>query len=157
MKKAASLTKTSAKKKPTEEKLPPLPEMKNFPSVKKGSKETGYITLLQTNLKNRGYYDGKVDGKFGSKTEQAVMDFQKDLGKPISGSVGPKTWEQLEKSTIARIKQPVQPLPTDPVITHQGQEPVSNQGCRVLIEGLTRYQADLLIKLLQGHTDCRIL
>ena len=157
MKKVVSLTKTSAKKKSSEEKLPPLPEMKNFPSVKKGSKETGYITLLQTNLKNRGYYDGKVDGKFGPKTEQAVMDFQKDLGKPISGSVGPKTWEQLEKSTVVRIKQPVQPLPTDPVMTYQKQEPASNQGCRVLIEGLTRYQADLLIKLLQGHTDCRIL
>lgn len=140
------------KAKPTEVKLPPLPEMKNFPSIKKGSKEIGYITLLQTNLKNRGYYDGKVDGKFGPKTEQAVMDFQKDLGKPISGSVGPKTWEQLEKNTAVKIQ------PKKPESAPQPQQPVSNsQGCRVLIDGLTRYQADLLVKLLQGHTDCRIL
>ena len=142
--------KTETKKKETI--LPPLPEMKNFPSVKKGSKETGYITLLQTNLKNRGYYDGKVDGKFGDKTEKAVMDFQKDLKKPISGTVGPKTWEQLEKSTVVKISQVVSPLPVDPVIT-----PAPSQGYRVLVEGLSRYQADLLVKLLSGRTECRIL
>lgn len=148
-------TKQTAKKsKP--ETLPPLPEMSNFPTVKRGSKETGYITLLQTNLKNRGYYDGKVDGKFGDKTEQAVKDFQKDLGKPISGSVGPKTWEQLSKSTMVKI-QPKKPEPVKQPEPQMQQEPQQLQGTRVLIEGLSRYQADLLVKLLQGHTECRIL
>ena len=150
-------TKKTVKKKPVEEKLPPLPEMKNFPTVKKGSKELGYITLLQTNLKNRGYFEGKVDGKFDDKTEQAVMEFQKDLGKPVSGSVGPKTWEQLEKSTVVKIHAQPKQLPIDPMIKASAPQPTNNQGCRVVIEGLTKYQADLLIKLFQGHTECHIL
>lgn len=150
-------TKKTVKQKLIEEKLPPLPEMKNFPTIKKGSKESGYITLIQTNLKNRGYFEGKVDGKFGDKTEQAVMEFQKDLGKPVSGSVGPKTWEQLGKSTVVKINaQPKQP-PIEPIIKAGESQPANNQNCSVVIEGLTKYQADLLIKLFQGHTECRIL
>lgn len=143
------MMKKTSTKRTVNEKLPPLPEMKNFPTVRKGCKETGYVTLLQTNLKNRGYYDGKIDGKFGDKTEQAVKEFQRDLGKPISGSVGPKTWEQLAKSTVVKIN--AQPAASN------AQQFQNNQSCCVLIEGLTKYQADLLIKLFQGHTECRIL
>jgi peptidoglycan hydrolase-like protein with peptidoglycan-binding domain len=128
-----------------------LPSINTFPSIRKGSRETGYITLLQTNLKNRGYYDGKVDGEFGDKTEQAVMEFQKDLKKPLNGTVGSKTWEALQKSDLARVKlQPVA-IPVQPVV----QQPAP--GYKVVVEGLTRYQADLLVKLLQGHTECRII
>lgn len=158
MKKTETTKKQPSKqttRKPKQETLPPLPEMANFPTVKKGSKETGYITLLQTNLKNRGYYNGKIDGKFGDRTEQAVKDFQKDLGKPISGSVGPKTWEQLSKSMAVKI-QPKKPE-AEPVKPQTQPESQQLQGTRVLIEGLSRYQADLLVKLLQGHTECRIL
>ena len=126
-----------------------LPSIGTFPTLKKGTKETGYVTLLQTNLKNRGYYEGNVDGKFGPKTEQAVMDFQKDCKKPLNGSVGPKTWELLNNSTVMKVKpQPVIPAPVP--------APAPAPGYKVIVEGLTKYQADLLIKLLQGHTECHI-
>ena len=153
--------KTATAKKPVQPKakkeVVSLPEMKGFPTVRKGSKETGYITLLQTNLKNRGFYEGPVDGKFGEKTEQAVMDFQKTCGKPMNGIVGPKTWEMLQNSNVVKI------APSVPVFqSEEENRPIripqeSVPGVRVLIEGLTKYQADLLLKLLQGHTECRIL
>ena len=136
----------TVKKKPAakEPEVIELPTMAQFPSIRKGSKETGYITLLQTNLKNRGYYDGNVDGDYGPETEKAVMEFQKDLKKPMNGSVGPKTWEALQKSDAKRVKpQPVQ-VPT-------------GIGTRVLIEGLSKFQAELLVKLFAGHVECRIL
>ena len=143
---APAKPKRPAAKKPAPEKKPvELPTMESFPSLKKNSKETGYITLLQTNLKNRGYYDGPVDGKYGDNTEKAVMEFQKDLGKPISGTVGPKTWEQLKTSNVVRVKAPVAPPP-----------PVK-PNIKVIIEGLNRYQADLLVKLFSESMDCHIV
>ena len=150
-KKTTATAKTTAKKpasKPTARKQEPvaLPTMDQFPSLKKRTKETGYVTLLQTNLKNRGYYDGPVDGKYGDKTEAAVKEFQKDLGKPISGTVGPKTWDQLKTSTVSRVKAP-EPAPAPP--------PKPN--VKVVIEGLSRYQAELLVKLFSENTECHIL
>ena len=147
-----AVKKTIPKKVTPKKTVAALPEMKDFPTIRKGSKETGYITLLQTNLKNRGYYDGPVDGKFGDRTEKAVMDFQKDLKKPLNGSVGPKTWEALQESTMVKISA------STPTADIYGMSATSGvPGVKVLIEGLTRYQADLLVKLFQGHTECRIL
>lgn len=140
-------TKPTAKKAPEAKKpAPSLPEIKDFPSIKKGSKETGYITLLQANLKNRGFYQGDVDGKFGDELEKAVMDFQKALGKPLNGSVGPKTWEALQKSDIRKeVPAPVAP------------PPAPKPNIRVVIEGLNRYQAELLVKLFSESMDCHIV
>lgn len=71
-----------------------------LPTLRKGSKGE-YVTLLQTKLKNKGYDLGKwgVDGDFGSATEKAVKEFQKDNGlSPVDGIVGEKTWKALDSS-----------------------------------------------------------
>ena len=139
-----------AVKKPIE-----TPTMDSFPSIKKGD-ENGYVTLLQTNLKNRGYYDGPVDAKFGDRTEKALNDFQKDAKKPQNSIVGAKTWELLQKSTVVKIK----PEPPKADIQPQQVRGISEQpkaGVSVIVEGLTRYQADLLVKLFQGNTVCHIV
>ena len=133
--------KAAPKAKPAE-----LPTMDKFPSIRKGSKETGYITLLQTNLKNRGYYTGDVNGKFGDELEKAVMEFQKDLGKPLSGSVGPKTWEALQTSLVRKITESA-PVPP----------PVQKPNIQVIIGGLTRFQAEVLVKMFSEHMDCHIV
>lgn len=38
------------------------------------------------------YYDVKIDGKFGAKTEQAVKEFQETMKLKADGIVGAKTW-----------------------------------------------------------------
>lgn len=49
------------------------------------------IKLIQTKLKNWGYYTGSVDGIYGSKTKSAVKLFQKRNGLVVDGIVGNKT------------------------------------------------------------------
>ncbi|MFC1645584.1 peptidoglycan-binding protein [Candidatus Omnitrophota bacterium] len=50
---------------------------------------------IQVALKNAGYYTGNIDGKFGPKTANAIMEFQKDHGLKEDGVAGSKTWEIL--------------------------------------------------------------
>ena len=53
------------------------------------------VRTLQEKLKNWGYYNGSVDGIFGSKTESAVQYFQRRNGLTPDGVVGPATAEKL--------------------------------------------------------------
>ena len=52
---------------------------------------------IQAALKNAGFDPGKVDGKMGPRTRQAIKDFQKSKGLVPDGVVGPKTWNLLGK------------------------------------------------------------
>lgn len=52
---------------------------------------------IQISLKNAGLYDGEIDGKIGSKTRNAVMEFQKQNNLKVDGVVGKNTWEILSK------------------------------------------------------------
>ena len=59
-------------------------------SFKRGS--TGEtVTKIQQRLQDWGYYSGSVDGVYGSKTEDAVMDFQEQNGLTVDGVAGPAT------------------------------------------------------------------
>ena len=49
------------------------------------------VRQIQTKLKRWGYYNGSVDGIFGSKTLAAVKLFQKKNGLTVDGIAGPKT------------------------------------------------------------------
>jgi peptidoglycan hydrolase-like protein with peptidoglycan-binding domain len=57
--------------------------------------EGGAVILLQQLLESHSYRTGGIDGKFGSKTEQAVKTFQRTFGLVIDGIVGAKTWDKL--------------------------------------------------------------
>lgn len=61
-------------------------------SLKKGDKGAS-VKLLQQALVGLGYSLPKygIDGSFGSETLAAVMQFQKDMGLVVDGSVGAKT------------------------------------------------------------------
>jgi peptidoglycan hydrolase-like protein with peptidoglycan-binding domain len=52
---------------------------------------------IQACLKNAGYYDGPVDGKFGPRTKKAIEDFQNANELMADGKVGPNTWNKLKK------------------------------------------------------------
>lgn len=54
------------------------------------------VNQIQKALKNAGYYQGPVDGKIGSKTQDAIKKFQKDNGLKVDGKVGNMTWSELK-------------------------------------------------------------
>lgn len=49
------------------------------------------VKQIQTVLKDRELYEGNIDGIYGSQTEKAVIQFQKQMGLTPDGIVGPKT------------------------------------------------------------------
>ena len=57
------------------------------------------VRIIQTKLKNWGYYDGAVDGIFGSGTAEAVRYFQRKNGLTADGIAGPATLKALGMST----------------------------------------------------------
>ena len=65
------------------------------------------VTELQNNLIKLGYSVGRwgADGDFGSGTEEAVMNFQRDYGLDDDGEVGPLTKQAIQKA-IERSSTP---------------------------------------------------
>ena len=53
------------------------------------------VTTIQTKLKRWGYFDGPVDGVYGSKTTKAVRSFQQKNGLTADGVAGPATLKAL--------------------------------------------------------------
>ena len=57
------------------------------------------VRTIQTKLQRWGYYDGAIDGVFGSETTAAVKEFQRKNGLAVDGIVGPRTLEALGMPT----------------------------------------------------------
>jgi N-acetylmuramoyl-L-alanine amidase len=53
------------------------------------------VKQIQQKLKNWGYYNGAVDGIYGSKTLEAVKYFQRKNGLTVDGIAGDKTLAAL--------------------------------------------------------------
>ncbi len=53
------------------------------------------VKKIQTKLKQWGYYNGNIDGIFGSKTLSAVKKFQQKNGLTVDGIVGTNTLSAL--------------------------------------------------------------
>ena len=53
------------------------------------------VKQIQTKLKRWGYYNGNVDGIYGSQTQEAVRYFQRKNGLSVDGIAGPKTLEAM--------------------------------------------------------------
>lgn len=49
------------------------------------------VTNIQTKLKNWGYYNGEIDGIYGSRTVSAVKNFQRNNGLNPDGVAGSQT------------------------------------------------------------------
>lgn len=62
----------------------------NAAVVKTGSRGQ-IVKTIQTKLKRWGYYNGSVDGVFGTQTKNAVMYFQRKNGLTVDGIVGSAT------------------------------------------------------------------
>lgn len=58
-------------------------ELKNLSVGSKGN----LVQLVQGRLKGLGYYNGKIDGNYGSDTDWAVRKFQKENRISINGVI----------------------------------------------------------------------
>lgn len=78
----------------------------SMPTATASTSVDGYTTLsegdtgtavrnLQQALKNKGYYSGSVDGKYGAATTAAVVAFQSAQGLRVDGKAGPATQRAL--------------------------------------------------------------
>ena len=56
------------------------------------------ICWIQQDLKNLGYYQGKITGIMDEATIKAIKAFQKDKGLKVDGIPGPKTRAALKKA-----------------------------------------------------------
>ena len=72
-----------------------------LPTLRKGDKGE-YVTLMQTKLIQLGYNLSPygADGKFGSKTEEALKAFQRNNDLTPDGVCGKKSWEALNSGAV---------------------------------------------------------
>ena len=59
------------------------------------------VSQLQTDLKQLGYYFADITGNFGTKTEAAVKEFQKDKKLTADGIAGYNTLQAISKAIAA--------------------------------------------------------
>lgn len=72
-------------------------------AVLKTGSSGGEVKEVQRRLKLWGYYNGAVDGKFGSGTKSAVIAFQKKNGLTADGVVGKSTYKALGMNDSYKI------------------------------------------------------
>ena len=68
--------------------------------------------LVQSRLKELGYYTGKVDGKFGSGSVSALKEFQETNGLEADGVAGESTYNVLFSVTALKVGTTPTPTPS---------------------------------------------
>ena len=72
-------------------------------SYKRGS--TGsVVTQIQQKLSDWGYYNGAIDGVYGSRTEAAVRYFQEKNGLAVDGKAGTQTLNAMGIATAGLVE-----------------------------------------------------
>lgn len=60
------------------------------------------LHVLQSSLKELGYYKGSIDNIYGIKTAAAILKFQAGQGLKVDGIPGPETWKKLIQITYKK-------------------------------------------------------
>lgn len=63
------------------------------------------VTLLQTMLKEHGFFNERIDGNFGQNLLVSVTNFQRAIGTKADGIVGSITWNKLKNYGIPVLAQ----------------------------------------------------
>ena len=63
----------------------------------------GLATAVQTELTQRGYYHGPIDGVIGSGSREAIRSFQRAQGLPVTGVIGPELLKALKLPAVPRV------------------------------------------------------
>lgn len=102
----------------------------NRPTIRKGNKNV-YVKQVQEKLIALGYNLGicGADGDFGTATENAVKQFQRDHGLTADGVVGTKTYAALDAA----------------------EKPAKEQTYTVTIRNLKKDKAEELVRLYGGE------
>lgn len=82
-----------------------------YPIVRQGSRGV-YVCILQDALTTFGYNTGGLDGVFGARTRDAVLQFQSRNGLSQDGIVGTNTWNTLMPQIVGIGASATTVLPT---------------------------------------------
>ena len=70
-----------------------------YPTCRVGSVST-YVIILQDALNALGYTVGSLDGKFGTRTKNGLMAWQRSVGLTADGVCGCNSWKKLTAATV---------------------------------------------------------
>ncbi len=108
------------------------PSVQALPTLLPGSKGSA-VAQAQQLLKEKGYYQGRIDSDFGVATRDAIAAFQRANGLTVDGKVGEQTWKKLQApTTIVEATPPitvieiVRPPATTPVTPTPSTTPPSS-------------------------------
>ena len=102
----------------------PTPAPTETPGLLKKGDDGGSVSLMQERLKELGYYNGSVDGDFGSGTEQAVRLFQSQNGLDADGIAAAKTFAVLYSDAARQVTVTPTPDPNAPPVLVNREYPV---------------------------------
>ena len=63
------------------------------------------VRQLQERLKEIGYYDGALDGIYGPNTAEAVREYQRGQGLPVTGRLDQETAQALQIGEVAETTE----------------------------------------------------
>ena len=72
-----------------------IPEKNEVEALSKYGSKGSEVTQIQTKLKRWGYYNGNIDGIYGSQTVEAVKYFQRKNNLVVDGIAGKNTLEAM--------------------------------------------------------------
>ena len=72
-----------------------VPEENEVEALSKYGSRGSEVTQIQTKLKRWGYYNGNIDGIYGSQTVEAVKYFQRKNNLAVDGIAGKNTLEAM--------------------------------------------------------------
>lgn len=79
-------------------------EQKKEASTEEAVKSKPRPKEIQIALRNAGYNPGKIDGRVGRQTKDAVRAFQRANKLPVTGKVNEDTWDLLKEYLHKKVK-----------------------------------------------------
>lgn len=90
------------------------------------------VSDFQYYVKAFGFNPGDIDGKYGNKSKEACIAFQRAKGLSVDGICGPKTWNELEKAH--RTLKNTSPMMTGEDVTYF-QKKMNEKGYSLSVDG----------------------
>jgi len=78
---------------------PPACSSGGYPTLRRGSLSV-YVLIAQDGLNTLGYTTGGLDGIFGNRTREAVINYQRSRGLLVDGIIGCNTWRSLQENVV---------------------------------------------------------